>query len=107
MPNKVRILVKPITQAGLISTLEVVLVLVYVLLQNKLVMAKKRINVVPVAENWTTDEGMEKSINSAKREVDSISYLFIPEEKRTRQGVRLFSRGIRANIIAQNKNRKA
>lgn len=64
-------------------------------------MAKKTINVVPVAKNWTTDELMEKSIESSKKEVDSISYLFMPEEKRTRQGVRLFSKGIRASIRAR------
>lgn len=59
---------------------------------------KKRKGIVPVAKNWTVEEGYEQALNFAEEGFEKTNYIFDPKDKKSRQGVRLHSRDILANL---------
>lgn len=61
-------------------------------------MAKRRNDVVTVAKNWTIEEGYEQALEFAKKGFEKTIYIFDPENKKSREGVRLHSKDILPNI---------
>lgn len=67
---------------------------------------KKKTKIVKVASKWTLDEGLEEALKRAENEIEAIDYIFDETNKRSREGYRLNSKGVRIKLRANNETRK-